>query len=185
MKRRAIRKKSTHFSTKVSLRLKAIDGLKTAEVLDCYHGDGLIWQSVAKRRDGITVTGIEMNESGSPFFCYKGNNLEIIDTIDLSPFNVIDLDAYTNPVNLMNKILPRLDKPTVIIYTFCMNRLSGIPGNLSMFSNIQKKAKTITNKFLDDCWKNYLFSNGVEQFHEVRLNEGFIIKKYGFFVYKP
>lgn len=184
MKNRAIRKKSTHFKSKVNLRLKAIQNLENIRVLDLYHGDGLIWEYISRKR-AVDVVGIEQNDSSSPFECYKGDNIEVVEQIDLNSFNVFDFDAYTNPVDLMNKVLPKLKNEAVIIYTFCMNRISGVAPNISQFKEIQKKCKTITNKFFEECWKNYLFEKGIEEYHEITFTEGFVIKKYGYFVYKP
>lgn len=181
---RATKRHSSHFAEKVLLRLEAIKGVKEPRVLDLYHGNGRIWEEVSKRIE-VDVFGIEKEESKTPFKWIRGDNEKIVDTIDLSEFNVIGFDAYTNPVGLMNKVLPRLQRETVVIYTCCFTSIPGIPKNISAFPHFRNKCKTITNKFIEDCWQEYLRKINVEKYKEIQHKEKCFSKKYGFFSYNP
>lgn len=185
MKKRATRVNNSNLILKIKIRKNAIKDLDEVKVLDCYHGDGVLWGHIDKNQKIKNILGIEKKKSRSKYKVIQGDNLKVIDTIDVNEFNVIDFDAYTNPIDLMNKIFPRLTHDTVIIYTFCWFPVSGIPANLSLFKEIQKKAKTITNKEFEKCWKNYLNKNGINEYYEANIRSGGIKKKYGYFVYKP
>jgi hypothetical protein len=184
MSNHTIRKKSSHFDVKVKLRLTALEKLcgEDINILDCYHGNGDIYKKV-EQSVKFDITGIEINDSLSPFKCIKGDNLKIIDEIDLRKFNVIDLDAYTDCTNLLKKIIPKLTQKTLIIYTMIINRMAGMPKNLIMNEvAINNKIKTITNKFINEKWAAFLKSLGVETYKEITFSENCFLKKYGYFI---
>jgi len=185
MSNRTIKKKSSHFHVKTALRLEALEQLTDEiNVLDCYHGDGKIYEAVSKQKK-FDLLGIEKNESRSIFKVLRGDNLKIIDEIDLRKFNVIDLDAYTDCTNLLKKIIPKLTRKTLIIYTMIINRMAGMPKNLIMNEvAINNKIKTITNKFINEKWAAFLKSLGVETYKEITFSENCFLKKYGYFIVK-
>jgi hypothetical protein len=64
-------------------------------VLDCFHGEGKLWADVAELYPGkINLVGIEKERGKSPFTVLEGDNQKFLPAMDLSRFDLIDLDAY-------------------------------------------------------------------------------------------
>ena len=186
MSNHTIRKKSSHFDVKVKLRLTALEKLcgEDINILDCYHGNGDIYKKV-EQSVKFDITGIEINDSLSPFKCIKGDNIKIITTLNLNEFNFIDLDSYTDCTELIEYVNKNAKSGTVVVYTMCINRMAGMPKRLIMDEkDISKKIKTITNKFINEKWAAFLYNNGVERFYEINFSDNCFLKKYGYFVVK-
>lgn len=179
-----IKKKSSHFDVKVNLRKQALvlAKAKVPKILDCYHANGQIYRKIAEVMD-VDVLGIEIRESSSPFPCLRGDNKKIINTLNIENYDVIDLDAYTDPTDLMIKLIPRAKPGTIFVYTFCINRMAGTPKNLTTGNeNIYHKVRTIENKYINEKWSNFLKTQGIGRFTEVTLSEKCFLKKYGYFI---
>lgn len=87
------------FASKVRLRLDSLDFVSTPEprVLECFGGEGLLWKEVS-RISGKTIKSLRIDEKKDlPGYYLQGNNLKILPTLDLSTFDIIDLDAYGVP----------------------------------------------------------------------------------------
>ena len=84
--------------SKVRLRLDAIRDLDEISVLDCFSGQGLVWDAVRKLSDRkIPVLGIDNADSVNQAHLH-GDSLTILQSLDLSRFNLIDIDSYGSPV---------------------------------------------------------------------------------------
>jgi len=82
-------------------------------VLDCCHGEGLLWKPIAP------VVGIEM-QKGKGDAVYRGKAEKIIPSLDLSKYKIIDVDTYGIPYTILKAIFENktLAEGTVVIYTF-------------------------------------------------------------------
>lgn len=90
---------NSYLNDKVALRIEACSLVKkkSIEVLDCFHGSGLIWKLVKDRTNkDINVTGIDKSDVGI-FSEYVCDNVQFLKSCDLSTFDVIDLDSYGVP----------------------------------------------------------------------------------------
>jgi len=184
-------KHSSHFSEKVRLRVDAISGIKTPtiKVLDAFHAEGDMWKSVRKQvNQEIIVTGIELDKiKKSSDFVIKGDNKKILGVIDLSVYDVIDLDAYTSPYEQIKVVHGNktLKKGTVIIYTKIMN---GWLFSKKLIEEIIpkamiKKIPTFFSKFRDDAFSSFLFNLGVKEVKGYKITEK-MIKEYHYYVVK-
>lgn len=88
---------NSYIEEKIDLRISAISEKKSVTVLDCYAGTGKLW-TLVKQRTGcnISVVGIE-KENGKNKYALPGDNIKYLKNIDLSKFDIIDLDAYGIP----------------------------------------------------------------------------------------
>jgi hypothetical protein len=76
-------------------------------VLDCYAGEGLVWDAV-EREIGRPVRriGIDIHDWGAGFYL-PGDNTRYLRTIDLTQFNIVDLDAYGVPYEQLRILIDR------------------------------------------------------------------------------
>ena len=91
---------NSHLRTKVRIRTDFIDqqGWKKVHVLDAYAGQGLVWKEVQRRRPDLEITtvGIEKRKYISPNVI-MGDNRKAMKGMDLTVFDLIDLDAFGCP----------------------------------------------------------------------------------------
>lgn len=90
---------------KVGLRVKHLPR-GDIRVLDCFAGTGRVWKAVKRRIPDreIKILGMEKRNIG---FNLPGDNLAWLAEIDLSRFNVIDLDAYGIPYDQLKILFDR------------------------------------------------------------------------------
>lgn len=84
-------------------------------VLDCYSGKGIIWaavQELSSRK--IKVLPIDKRPDKDNFHL-AGDNIEYLETLDLTKFQVIDLDAYGIPYEQLECLVRRKYKGTVFV----------------------------------------------------------------------
>lgn len=180
------KKREGQFDVKVNLRKYVLKSLnRKYKVLDCFHGNGLIWGEVAKSIDVEMVTGIEINNNlYSNFETIIGDNREVLKHINIDEYNIIDIDSYGNPFEQMNIIFRRSNKQKIIIYTYIVNKMSGVSKHITMLPDAVHICKTIMNEYERDCFDNYLYRHGIKKYNEIVIKRG-TEKHYGYFIYNP
>lgn len=116
---------NSYLKEKIILRLLNLPGKNKISVLDCYHGSGLIWNYIKNiTGKNIIVDSIDIAEYNNEFSLI-GDNLKILDSLNLNKYDIIDLDAYGVPDKQIEKINNKIEKETIIFYTF-INSVMGI-----------------------------------------------------------
>lgn len=115
------------------------------------------------------------------------DNIRVIQSLDLSRFNVIDLDSYGIPFNQMYELFknPTLKHGTVFIFTCITNKMSALNKKcLEEFnlSKIYKKCKVLVNGKANELFYAYLEKNGIKEIYMYEVNSNFK-KQYGYFIY--
>jgi len=151
-------------------------------VLDLFAGNNLIW----KNFKCVKYFGVEKVKG-------KGNNLNadnnrIIESLDLSEFNIIDADSYGIPFNQIEKIYNNhtLKNETIILYTLITNKMSMINKACIKTYNlatIYKKTKTLVNAKAHELFYGYLYENNVtELWRCLEKSNPKFYKEYGYFI---
>jgi len=108
------------------LRVNHLPKKEAVKVLDCFSADGLIWQEVKKRSKAkIQVLRIE-KEKGKKGVYLPGDNLKYLSTLDLSAFDVIDLDAFGVPFEQLRILFDRKFSGSVFV-TFIQSMFGQLP----------------------------------------------------------
>src|SRR3954465_4124097 len=92
---------NSYLEGKVQDRLASLQHITkdTVTVLEAFGGDGIIWSLVKERTDKkISVLRIDKKQNKRGIYL-KGDNLKFLKSIDISGFDIIDLDAYGSPYN--------------------------------------------------------------------------------------
>ena len=185
MSSRTERKKTdnAHVWLKVAVRREAIAALTDVRVLDCFAGNNVLWKEIKPDY----YLGLE-KVKGKGSRNIHGDNLRLIPSLDLSRYNVIDLDAYGIPgaqliALLRNKTLP---DNVVVVYTGITNAVSGGQKKMIQAAGVPyeayRKCPTLWNKKMLDLWYFFLFKIGVEKVNRVVVKENSYEKHYGYFV---
>jgi hypothetical protein len=171
---------NSYFDEKVQLRLDCIKGNKSISILECFAGTGKLWQSVkCKSKVKISIIQIE-KEPGKNNMALPGDNLKYLKSIDLSKFDVIDLDAYGIPIAQLNILFSRNYKGIVIV-TAIQSMLGCLPKKmlyeLGYTKEMISKIPTLFNRNGIDKLKKYLYLHGVNHI------EGYFIGRKNYFYF--
>lgn len=146
-----ITKKSdnSHLGEKIKLRIEySPEG--PLRVLDAYGGKGVIWKQVGKSREIAEYIAIEKQKGKNPA-ALCGDNAKILPRLDLSAYNVIDLDAYGVPIDQVEAVLKNKTlKPGTAIF------ITAIKASIGPLPYAGAKYIGITPKMIDAA--QYLFS---------------------------
>jgi len=89
---------------KIALRLNHIPHKPLLTVLDAFGGDDVIWNKIKERYDG-EINILRCDQKADKKGAYlRGNNVKFLRAMDLSRFDVIDLDAYGYPYAQLKEI---------------------------------------------------------------------------------
>ena len=161
---------NSYFLGKVKLREKMIQNLDTVRVLDLYAGTGKIWKTIQKRNKDkkIIVTSVEKEKGKNPD-AIEGDSLKIIPGLDLSVYDLIDLDVYGHPYYPLKAIVKNGSYKDNVIITMTDIQVGygGIPLEILTKINFTKKQikkiPTMFYKFELDAMLNYLYDLGVKK----------------------
>jgi hypothetical protein len=174
---------NSHFGAKVAMRLNLVkDGMK---ILDCFHGNGELWGYIGKQIK-ISVTGIEKQKGKGKGVLY-GECEKIIPSLDLSRYDIIDLDAYGIPDDALIKVLDGSPKSgTIIFYTFilvgmarCTNYLLN---NIGISTSMAAKCPTLFSNFAFDSYLDMLYNYNIKEVYDLHYQEKNSHKHYGYFI---
>ncbi len=112
---------------KILIREEALAAAgKAPKVLDCYAGEGVMYQAVWCRAS--SYLGVEKRfarRAGHPAGrCWRGNNETLIaKAMQQEPWDVVDLDAYGNPWPMLRKVLKLATGKRLVVPATCgLNR---------------------------------------------------------------
>lgn len=169
-----------NIADKIFLRKEAIKNLKEVKVLDLFAGHNVLWNNIKTDR----YYGIDLEKG-------KGKNLEadskkIFDSLDLSQFNVIDVDSFGIDYRLYKKILEskNLKKPIVVFFTLITNVMIGLNKSgieLYNLQNLYPKAQGMFNEKGKVYFYNLLANHDIKKvvFYE---HIDHFAKHYGYFM---
>jgi hypothetical protein len=145
---------NSYLADKVWLRARNIPKGEV-NVLDCFAGKGTIWRAVQ------LVTGREINTlpidttNSDGFFYLPGDNRSFLSIIDLSRFNVVDLDAYGIPYDQLKILFDRGYKGCVFV-TFIQSLYGQM--NMGLLSDLgfsEEMVKNIPTLFRKSGWSYF------------------------------
>lgn len=109
-------KYNSHLADKTAIRRLALQETpgKEIRILDAFAGNGVIWRAMAKfEKRKIEVTAIE-KQPGMRGEYIQGDNVKILASLDLSKFDLIDLDSYGVPYKQLREIFKKGYQGTVV-----------------------------------------------------------------------
>lgn len=154
---------NSFLADKVKLRFYNLPGDKdTIRVLDCFGGRGLVWAGVQALTDkDILRLSIDLNRGG---FALPGDNRIYLESLDLSRFDVIDLDAYGVPYHQLKSVLGSTFQGVVFV-TFIQNIHGILPCGLlediGFTAEMIKKCPTVFGQLGWQYFLEWLAAYGV------------------------
>jgi hypothetical protein len=169
---------NSYIADKVALRAGHLPA-GNVRVLDCFGGEGKIWTAVKKLTGRkITALPIDIKEYDDAPFHLPGDNRAYLETLDLTKFNVIDLDAYGVPFDQLEQVFN--SKYTGVIFvTFIQSIMRILPfGLLQAVGFSEEMIKKCPTLFGKSGWKyfiEYLSLHGVNEiWHRTHARKHYI-----------
>lgn len=171
---------NSFLDAKVQLRAETLPDIDKINVLDAYSGQGTIWQQIKATSDkDINITRIDTEDVKGVYL--KGDNLKFLNAIDLSIYNIIDLDAYGIPYKQLQALFNRGYKGIVyitFIQTMYGQLSKGILNSLGYTDTMIDKIPTLFNKYGFTKFKQYLATKGVTKIRHISFdNKHYIVIK--------
>lgn len=154
-----------YFADKVRLRIDHLPdvGDRPMRVLDCYGGTGLIWRAV-ERLAGVKIirTAIDMRQD-IEYAHIHGDNTKIIGGLNLQKFDIIDLDAYGVPYDLLKEVFPKFSCSVFVTFIQTMNGAMphGLLNDIGISKEMANKASSLFNRRGFEYFTEWLAANGV------------------------
>ena len=153
MNKEATKTDNSFFDAKVNLRYDNLPDQKHISVLDCFSGDGLIWSAVQARATGKTISVLPIDTKATTAQVHLiGDNMKFIGAMDLTGFDVIDLDAYGSAIAQLRLLLTRELRVGVVLHiTFIQSIFGRLPDQFLMDLGYSKAMiKKIPSLFYKD-----------------------------------
>lgn len=166
---------NSYIEEKVMLRLNSLDELgdkKEINILECFGGDGVIWGEV-KKRDlrKINVLRIDVKPDKNGLYLH-GNNLKFLASMDLSGFDIIDLDAYGSPFPQLQMIFKKAYRG-LIHCTFIQTGMGMINHDLlesvGYTKAMVRKCPTLFTRNGFDIVCEYLYLKGIRTIQTINI----------------
>lgn len=168
---------NTYLKLKQYLRSYFTANLNEINVLDCFCGKSEVWQGIPYTK----YIGIDKEKTEK--INYHGDNRKWLEVLDLSKFNVIDLDSYGIPYSQLQIIFANktLKKDTIIFFTFIQSGMGMMPKGLlckcGYTKEMIKKIPTLFNRNGFHKFKEYLAGYGITEVSYIQIDR----KVYGKF----
>lgn len=163
------KKTDNHYTgDKVALRINHSpwNHEKTINILDCFGGRGVIWRAVQRKSGNlINRTAIDKRNDIIDFHLH-GENSKVLLGLNLSQYDVIDLDAYGIPVEQIDILVDKKFKGTVFV-TAIQTMHGMLPrkmlDDLGFPENISTKCPTLVGRRGWEYFKQWLALKGVSE----------------------
>ena len=174
-----IKTDNAYLQDKVNLRSRHIPD--PAVVLDCFAGEGIIWKMVKEMNPtkNIRTLAIEKEKKKGGFHLV-GDNTRFLSALDLSVYNVIDLDSYGVPYDQL-KILFNRNYHGLVFFTFIQSFAGQLPWGMleeiGFNRTMIEKSPVLCSRNGWPKFKEYLAIKGVTEVNFINHER----KYYGYF----
>lgn len=172
----------------LKIKLRTINIPEKPVILDCFHGNGVIWDTIKRQYPKeYKIVGIEKQNRKGLGSIY-GDNIKVIPTLDLSKYNVIDMDAYGSPYQQIKAMFKNktLNPGTIVYYTFIQTAQGTVEKSLlagiGITSSMYGKNPVLYRGMAQKAFIDYLYHSGVKKVYQYRKQEGPSVKIYGYFI---
>jgi len=161
---------NSNLLAKVNLRIAHLPQKSKINVLDAYHGEGIIWKYISEKvKSDIQITAIERKPITDDLVL-QGDNRKILPSLYLEKFDIIDLDAYGVPFDQLEYIFNYDRKKMIhhgIFVTFIQSVYGRLPvamlKKLGYSKKMVEKVPSIFNRNGIEKFKSYLAMRGVDR----------------------
>jgi len=162
---------------KIELRKRALDMARNNRVLEAFAGDGVLWDAVQSKY-GLTVQRTRVDRKKGYRGAYiVGDSLQVMRSIDVHSYGIVDLDDYGVPVTHLAHLID-IGYSGVVVITALLSGLSKPPRLLlsklpPSWRDVFGSQRTIT---IRELIADYLHEHGLQRWQVYEYNNA---HKYG------
>lgn len=164
---------NSYLDVKIFLREKYLNDKKN--VLDCFSGESLIWNSIKKKYPDLNIVSVDKVGYKSNL---RGDNRKYLLSLNLNRFDVIDLDAYGSPFPQLEIIFQK-KWHGIIFCTFIQSFQGRLNNSLLLALGFTKamidKCPTLFSRFGFCKFKDYLSIRGIESVNYINKQNKYYI----------
>lgn len=149
---------------KILLRLNSLPDKDVVNVLECFGGDGILWDSV-KKRTSKKIKIVSIDNVKYQRFQLQGDSLKVLKSINVHFFDIIDLDSYGIPYKHCKVVFDKKYNGVVhcTVIQSVMGRLpNGLLFDYGFTKSMISKCSTLFSRNGIDKFKNFIYKNGVK-----------------------
>ena len=150
---------------KVMLRIESLPKKKEIRVLECFGGEGVLWNAVKRRCPDKNIQVLSIDKNKYNRVQLQGDNLKYLQSINLQAYDIIDLDAWGSPVKQLEILFKRKYRGGVHC-TFIQSMMGKLRDEILLDNGYPKDmVGKIRSIFVTDGLQkflNYLAKNGVK-----------------------
>lgn len=174
---------------KIKLRSENIGHRPITSVIDAYHGNGEVWRGVKKtliKNFNVHVLGLTNKTTSKKSISLQGNVIKHIKSLDLSGFDIIDIDAPGSPYNALKAVLRNKSIKKARVF-FTLNQIMGhgldnkMLHDLGFSQSMVKKARPMLKPRAFELFKGWLGRNGIKKLNYYGLKYAWGHCYFGFF----
>jgi hypothetical protein len=185
--RRQVLTPNSHLSTKLRVRKEALERIGKSEVhvLDAFAGQEIVWGAMRRLCPNINITtlGIDKAKYLKPSII-MGDNRKVMKGLDLTEFDLIDLDAFGCPWEQL-AICAEQAPEVPVVATHIIVTLGPTPRQLLEVAGIpkdwtdrKKVPHALFNRWRWEWWENYCAKLGYKEAnYELHLDKS-AVKRY-------
>lgn len=155
---------NSNLLSKREIRKHSLKGIDQPRILECFAGNSNLWRTKTTKID---------KKRGLKGIYLCGDNIKFLMNMDLSRFDIIDLDAYGIPFNQLEIIFKRKFKGIVHV-TFIQSMMGIIKHKLleklGYTKNMILKCPTLFARNGVEKLFNYLFLNKIKKVYIISDN---------------
>lgn len=186
-RKRAVKQYSTHLLEKIELRCRYLPQKEHISVLDAFHGTGEIWRMIKEQTPHKQIIVLGIDKQPHDRTTLKGDNLKFLSSLDLTQFDIIDLDAYGCPYPQLQMLFDRQYSGQVFFTHIKTGVAGGTMGHWELLNSygytheMLSQCHTLFTRDLKDVLFNYLAIHGVSEVSFFDIHKNGTQKLYGAF----
>jgi len=173
---------NSYLTDKIQLRINHLPEKKEINVLDLFAGSSKIWNTIKiQTNKKINVLSVDKKNIQNKVYL-KGNNIKFLKNLDLTKFDVIDIDSYGVPYPQLKLIFAKskIQKINAIIFiTFIQSVYGkinkGLLKELCYTEKMINKIPTLFSKNGFEKFKLYLALNGIKKINYIQRDKKYYI----------
>ena len=159
-----MKKTDNHYTKeKIQLRKDVISKVENSSILECFAGKGILYNEL-KNTCNINLISIEIEHNKYKSAHLTGDSFKYLKSLDLSNYNIIDLDAYGIPFKYIDYLFKSGFKGYVIV-TAIQTGMGKLPKQLS-----QDTIKEINN-IINNTSHTEEYIKGISKGTQEQLNK--------------
>lgn len=164
----AATKTDNHYTAdKVRLRVDMIEHLASPRVLDVFGGHGVTWAAAARISGKVVRRTAIDNRLDLDTPHLHGDNTKVLKGLNLTGYDVIDLDAYGIPAALIREVIVEKKFRGIVFVTAIQTMHGGMPAiisrDLGLPPSITKACPSLVARRGWEFLKAWLASLGVQE----------------------